>query len=227
MKAARSPVPLGPPEAPVWARSTVIASAVAFLAFVGVAVLVQARLLVGIDLAVAEAKQAIVGDALDQVSEVAGIAFSGELTVIYGAIGAALLWRAGLGRWSLTPLAFVALVPLELVLKALIHQTAVPLEFYRGVYYPLTTVILQGTFPSGHAMRGAFLCAFPAILLARRRSILAWLGSLALVLLAVLAGLTRVYLGDHWLSDVVAGLLLGGALALLVAPPVAERLSGG
>jgi membrane-associated phospholipid phosphatase len=118
-------------------------------------------------------------------------------------------------------------VPLELVLKALIHQPAVPREFYRGVYYPLTTVILQGTFPSGHAMRGAFVCAFPAILLAWRRGIFAWLGSLALVLLALLAGLTRVYLGDHWLSDVVAGLLLGGALALLVAPPVAERLGGG
>lgn len=181
-------------------------------------------MLAGVDLAAAEAKQAIVSASLDRFSEVVGIAFSGELTVAYGAIGALLLWRAGLGRWSLAPLAFVALVPLELALKAVIHQPAVPPEFYRGVYYPLATVVLQGTFPSGHAMRGAFLCAFPAILLGGRRGILAWLGAFALILFALLAGLTRVYLGYHWLSDVVAGLSLGAALALLVAPPVAERL---
>src|SRR5579884_4321367 len=87
-----------------WIHRSVTISAVAFLAFVGVAALVQTRLLVGIDLAVAEAKQAFVGDALDRVSEVAGIAFSGELTVIYGAVGAVALWRAGLGYWSLAPL---------------------------------------------------------------------------------------------------------------------------
>lgn len=227
MKTTQSLVPSGPPEAPVWARSTVMASAAAFLAFVGVAVLVQARLLVGIDLAAAEATHAVVSSFLDRFSEFIGIAFAGELTVIYGAIGTALLWRAGLGRWSLAPLAFVALVPLELVLKALIHQPGVPFEFYRDVYYPLATLVLQGSFPSGHAMRGAFLCTFPAILLAGRRGILGWLGALALILLALLAGLTRVYLGYHWLSDVVAGLLLGTALALLVAPPVAERLGDG
>ncbi len=221
MKTADGPA-IGP--ARTWVHRSVIASAAAFLAFVGVTVLVQTRLLAGVDLAVAAAKQAIVSASLDRFSGVVGIAFSGELTVAYGAIGALLLWRAGLGRWSLAPLAFVALVPLELVLKALIHQPGVPLEFYRDVYYPLATLVLQGSFPSGHAMRGAFLCTFPAILLAGRRGILGWLGALALILFALLAGLTRVYLGYHWLSDVVAGLLLGAALALLVAPPVAERL---
>lgn len=48
--------------------------------------------------------------------------------------------------------------------------------------------------------------------------------SIVLLLLALAFGFARIYMGYHWTSDVVAGLALGGSLALLVAPPVAERL---
>jgi membrane-associated phospholipid phosphatase len=213
------------PTRPLWRVDRMTALAIAGLTgFCIITILVQARLLASVDLAAAEAKQAFVSGVLDAFGAVVGIAVSGELSVVYGGIGAILLWRAGLDRWSLAPLAFVILVPLEIALKFMIHQPGVPSEFYRGVYYPLATVTLQGTFPSGHALRAGFLCAFPAILLARQRGTIGWLAPLGLGALAVLMGLSRVYLGDHWLSDVVAGLLLGMAMALLVAPPVAERL---
>jgi len=45
-------------------------------------------------------------------------------------------------------------------------------------------------------------------------------------LLALAFGFARIYMGDHWPSDVVAGLALGASSALLVAPPVARRLNG-
>lgn len=195
-----------------------------FVTFVAIAVLVEARLLIGVDLAAAQAKQALVSRPLDLWSTVVGIAISGEFSVVYGAIGVVLLWRAGLGRWSLAPLAFLALVALELGLKLLVQQPAVPPEFYRGAYYPLTDVTLQGTFPSGHAIRAAFLCAFAAILLAGRGGFVGRLSPITLGLLALLMSLSRVYMGYHWLSDVIAGMILGVALALLVAPPVARRL---
>lgn len=198
---------------------------VGFAAFAVIALLVQARLLIGIDLAAAQAKQILICRPLDIWSTIVGIAISGEFSVVYGAIGVVLLWRAGLGRWSLAPMAFLALVAIEVGLKLVILQPAVPPEYYRGAYYPLADISLQGTFPSGHAIRAAFLCAFAAILLARRGGFVGLLWSVALGLLALLMSLSRVYMGYHWLSDVVAGMILGVALALIVAPPVARRIA--
>jgi membrane-associated phospholipid phosphatase len=72
-------------------------------------------------------------------------------------------------------------------------------------------------FPSGHAMTAALACPLLLWLLARGGVRGWWLGAAAAVAaVSVLgAGFTRVYLGVHWLSDVLAGWLLGVALAAL------------
>lgn len=204
-------------------RTTALAG-VGFGIFLVITVLVQLRLLAGFDEAAALAKRALASGVLDTWSTACGIAVSGELSVVYGVIGAYFLWRAGLGRWSVAPLAFVVLVPVELAMKIFVDQPAVPSDFWRDAYYPLAALALQGTFPSGHAIRTGFLCAFLAILLAARGGIIGRIAPPGLGILAVLIGLSRVYLGDHWLSDVIAGLILGTSLALIVAPPVAERI---
>ncbi|MFF3832839.1 phosphatase PAP2 family protein [Streptomyces sp. NPDC002458] len=72
-------------------------------------------------------------------------------------------------------------------------------------------------FPSGHAMTAAVTCALLVWLLRLhgvRPSL--WWGSLVLAVVSVAGvALTRVYLGVHWLSDVLGGILLGGAVAAL------------
>ena len=65
------------------------------------------------------------------------------------------------------------------------------------------------SFPSDHATF-AFAAAV-ALLLAWRR-----LGIVALVI-AVLIGLSRVYVGEHYLGDVVAGAVIGSVVALAVS----------
>ncbi|MEG3628241.1 phosphatase PAP2 family protein [Streptomyces poriticola] len=75
-------------------------------------------------------------------------------------------------------------------------------------------------FPSGHAMTAAFVCGLLLWLLHRcgappavRRA-----GLTVAVLSVAGVGLTRVWLGVHWATDVVGGWLLGGltvALAVL------------
>ena len=73
------------------------------------------------------------------------------------------------------------------------------------------------SFPSGHAMNSiVFYVALALILLVlwRRRAGLVSVG-LAIVL-ALLIGTSRIYLGYHYLTDVVGGLLAGAAWLLIV-----------
>jgi membrane-associated phospholipid phosphatase len=67
----------------------------------------------------------------------------------------------------------------------------------------------NGSFPSGHATTAAAVAA--ALWWSSRRA------SLALAAFALLIALSRVWLGVHYPTDVLAGLALGTALGLLCA----------
>lgn len=72
------------------------------------------------------------------------------------------------------------------------------------------------SFPSGHAIATSVTAVAAVIALVppgRRR---AWWGAAA-VTFSVLMGLSRAYLAAHWLSDAVAGVLLGTSCALTAA----------
>jgi len=75
------------------------------------------------------------------------------------------------------------------------------------------------SFPSGHSIAASVtvLAAVIALVPPGRRRI-AW--SLAAAAFAVLMALSRAYLAAHWLSDAIAGLLLGTACALAAAAAV-------
>ncbi|AGF73626.1 phosphatase PAP2 family protein [Corynebacterium halotolerans] len=69
--------------------------------------------------------------------------------------------------------------------------------------------------PSGHATGVAALAMILTLWLGRGRAATVparWLTGVAWVL-AVAVSLTRLYLGVHWLTDILAGLLLGAAVA--------------
>ncbi|MBT2387836.1 phosphatase PAP2 family protein [Streptomyces sp. ISL-11] len=78
---------------------------------------------------------------------------------------------------------------------------------------PVATAHFQA-FPSGHALSATVACGLLVWLLwlhgVRRQVVCAALVAGAVSMVGV--GLTRVYLGVHWLSDVVGGWLLGSAL---------------
>ncbi len=82
---------------------------------------------------------------------------------------------------------------------------------------PHSTYVMSASFPSGHSMRSAVVFFTLGGLLARstrNRRIRAYILALS-VLATFIVGCSRVYLGVHWPTDVLAGWTAGASWALL------------
>ncbi len=94
-------------------------------------------------------------------------------------------------------------------LKALFERQRPP-----AAYQAVET--LNASFPSGHALLSTVFYLTVAVLMTRafpRRGLKLYVLSIG-ILFALLVGLTRVYLGAHWASDVLAGWCVGAAWAM-------------
>jgi membrane-associated phospholipid phosphatase len=75
-----------------------------------------------------------------------------------------------------------------------------------------------GSFPSGHSANAALIAAALGIIFRKT-----WIWAAGAVY-AVAMMLSRTYLGAHWISDTVGGLLIGVGVAVIVAAPFARAL---
>ena len=148
------------------------------------------------------------------------------LTVLGGLWGVALV-AAGLlalfvsRKHYLTAAALVAVLAgvsaLEVVLKS-------AFAIARPPFYPDSPPASGYSFPSGHALRGVGVYGYlAAVAVARgyaRRKAGLWAIAAAFAMIAAGVCWSRVYLGVHWPTDVIAGALASGAW---VAACVAAR----
>jgi len=152
----------------------------------------------------------------------------GQRAVCLAIAAAWLGWRAVRGR-DLRPLFVLGLATLLLNASVGLVKTVVgrlgplqlgPVAAHRGA----STIFAGGTiFPSGHTANAVVTWGLLAWLARRHRRV--W--GVVAALLAVSVGLTTIYLGTHWVSDVLAGWAAGG-LVLLAVPalvPPADRLA--
>jgi membrane-associated phospholipid phosphatase len=153
-------------------------------------------------------------DALISAAKVVSTIGSFTSLSILGALLGIWLWRRG---WHVA----LAAAPVVSLVLASLASTASKALFDRErppVVLHATTVTLAA-FPSGHATDAAafFLAASVtlAITIVEHRSTRVLLVATGLFL-AMLVGLSRLVLGVHWLSDVVAGWALGSAVAIAV-----------
>ena len=75
-----------------------------------------------------------------------------------------------------------------------------------------------GSFPSGHVANAATMAVVLALIVQR-----AWVWIVGIVY-TVLMMASRTYLGVHWVSDTIGGLVLGAAVAFILWAPLAHRL---
>ncbi|HEY8382305.1 MAG TPA: phosphatase PAP2 family protein [Microvirga sp.] len=112
-----------------------------------------------------------------------------------------------------------ALLVIAAVVGGMMLSTALKMGFERPRpdLVPAATRVYTASFPSGHAMLSAITYLTLGALLARvqpRRRVKAFLLTLALMI-TLMVGVSRVYLGVHWPSDVLAGWCVGAAWAAL------------
>lgn len=182
--------------------------------FVVLAVVARTVPYFGIDLTVTRAVQSYHGPIFDQLMFcISWIGFFPQSLVI-GLIPSVLLFFTGL-RWEAVVALFAAgSAGVATLVKLIVHRPRPSIDLVR-VFHELPT----SGFPSGHVLTFTALCGFFAFL---TYTLLkpSW-GRTALLIafsvLAILMGLSRIYQGQHWFSDVMGAYLLGSLwLALTI-----------
>jgi len=142
----------------------------------------------------------------------------GEHIVLLGAgfAGAIWLWSTGRARMGVVLLAVMLIARgLDELQKILIARPRPELE-------PHLVVVKTLSFPSGHALNSMVFYLTLALAFAGRTR-WRWVAVSGAILLSLLIGTSRVMLGVHWPSDVIAGWAFG-LLWVFVTFARAEKL---
>jgi membrane-associated phospholipid phosphatase len=142
-----------------------------------------------------------------------GLTFLASSTVIFFIFTAITLWFMRLKQWRMT---------LAWVINALLGGAALALAKY-AFYSPrpggFSIVRESSSFPSGHVMRATIIFGLFAFLISLHQcnKLTRQILFIALATVISLIGLSRLYLGAHWLTDIIGSLLLGASFLILSA----------
>jgi membrane-associated phospholipid phosphatase len=127
-------------------------------------------------------------------------------------------------RALVIPLLFTLLVMGEIYGKNVVHHPSPQFFMIKNPtsIFPKYYINEQFSYPSGHAARAVFLgITFLSLityhLSLTKKNLKKWMAIGAVVALYILiVAISRIYLGHHWLSDVLGGGLLGAGLGTFV-----------
>jgi undecaprenyl-diphosphatase len=174
--------------------------------FLALAMIARSSELLHLDRYVTLGVQSVRTPWLDAVAVALSVVGGGRAVLVVGVCAvAALLLKKRPRAAGLCALTLISL-GLNPVIKEIIGR-ARPEEGMVQVILPAAGL----SFPSGHAMASLAVYGFFALMawihIPQKPQRLFW--TLLLVLFPVCVGLSRIYLGAHWLSDVVGGWTMG------------------
>ena len=165
---------------------------------------------------------------VDNVFVASTVAASPQVSVVFVGlltIAAIYDWKKKKFRWHALaiPVLFALLTLGEVYGKSVVNHPAPPFFMIKHptTIFPQFYINESYSYPSGHTARAMFLgIVFLSVvaghLLFARKNLKKWLAIAGIVLLSVLIVATgKIYLGEHWLSDIIGGGLLGSGLGLL------------
>lgn len=142
-----------------------------------------------------------------------------DITALGGTAVLTLVVLAVAGFLALTRKTHAAIAVLVSVVSGMLLSQAIKWAYARPrpELVPHGMEAYSASFPSGHSMMAAVVYLTLGALLARHQAqprMKVYVLVVA-VLLTVLVGISRIYLGVHWPTDVLAGWCLGAAWAIL------------
>lgn len=159
------------------------------------------------DLTVSHAVQTFASSSLDTfLGAVSWTGFPPQCNVVYGVVVLLVLLVASRRAALMEALAAIGSGGLYLLLQLVVAQPRPSADLVR-VAFP----VQMGSFPSGHLSTFTAVFGFFAFVCYRRLSPspARWLPVALAVGFLALMSFARIYSGQHWPSDVLAGLLLG------------------
>ena len=109
----------------------------------------------------------------------------------------------------------------EILVKIFVNHPNPPFEFFRysiPFSFPTAQVNTGSSFPSGHMGRTVFLSSLFIFMIYNSKAFSKLQKKLLYCLIAaisILMFVSRIYLGEHWFSDVVGGGILGASFGIL------------
>lgn len=202
-------------------------SLVVFVAFVYFSFLVSRETFVNFDFDTTVKLQDHISRRWDLPFSLLSLLGSVEIT---GVIWLVLLLFLLVKRYWFTILLFPlfwAAMAFEVYGKLFLYHPGPPHLFYRGIFefhFPSSYVSTDYSYPSGHLTRTSFLISFLILFLYFKvspgKGLLVHAGLLAIL---ALMAISRIYLGEHWVTDVIGGALLGSSVGIFTALTIPAR----